>query len=207
VNAYYNPTWNEIVFPAGILQPPRFDPLADDAVNYGAIGMVVGHELTHGFDDEGRRFDAHGNLSEWWSASVGSEFERRAACVARQYDGYVAVDEVKLNGTLTLGENIADLGGLKLAFAAYEASRAGKPREAKVAGFTPEQAFFLGYAQSWCSALRPEFARLRAMTDPHSPPQWRVNGPLANLAEFQAAFACHAPSRMVRSGEERCEVW
>ena len=207
VNAYYNPPMNEMVFPAGILQPPFFTRGAPDAVNYGAIGMVVGHELTHGFDDQGRQFDASGNLADWWTPAVSAEFDRRAACVARQFDGYLAVDDVKVNGKLTLGENIADLGGLKLAFSAYRASRAGKPAEAPVAGFTPEQAFFLGYAQAWCTAIRPEQARLRAATDPHAPPRWRVNGPLSNLAEFAQAFACPAGSPMVRSGAERCEVW
>ncbi|HEX8908730.1 MAG TPA: M13 family metallopeptidase [Anaeromyxobacteraceae bacterium] len=206
VNAYYNPSMNEMVFPAGILQPPFFTRGAPDAVNYGAIGMVVGHELTHGFDDQGRQYDARGDLSDWWTPSVGAEFDRRAACVVGQYDGYVAVDDVKLNGKLTLGENIADLGGLKLAHASWLASRAGKPA-APVAGFTAEQAFFIGYAQSWCTAVRPEAARLRAATDPHAPPVWRVNGPLANLAAFQQAFACPAGSPMVRAGEQRCEVW
>jgi len=207
VNAYYNPSMNEIVFPAGILQPPFYTRTAEDAVNYGAIGMVVGHELTHGFDDEGRQFDASGNLTDWWTPADGKEFERRAQCVVKQFDEYVSVEDVKLNGKLTLGENIADLGGVKLAFAAYQASRAGKGPEAPVAGFTPEQAFFVGYAQSWCTAIRPEYARLRAATDPHSPPRWRVNGPLSNLPEFQQAFSCAAGSRMVRAGESRCEVW
>jgi endothelin-converting enzyme/putative endopeptidase len=207
VNAYYDPSMNEIVFPAGILQPPFFTRGAPDAVNYGAIGMVVGHEITHGFDDQGRQYDANGNLVDWWTPSVGKEFDRRAECVAKQYDDYVAVDDVKLNGKLTLGENIADLGGLKLAFAAYEASRAGKAPEAPVAGFTPQQAFFIGYAQAWCTAIRPEFARMRATIDPHSPPQWRVNGPLSNLPEFQQAFSCAEGSKMVRAGEQRCQVW
>jgi putative endopeptidase len=207
VNAYYNPALNEMVFPAGIMQPPFFTRGAPDAVNYGAIGMVVGHELTHGFDDEGRKFDAAGNLTDWWSPPVSQEFDRRAACVAGQYDQYVAVDDVKLNGKLTLGENIADLGGLKLAFAAYQASRAGKGPEATVAGFTPEQAFFIGYAQAWCTIERPESARLRAQTDPHSSPRWRVNGPLSNLAEFEKAFSCGPGSKMVRTGADRCEVW
>jgi endothelin-converting enzyme/putative endopeptidase len=207
VNAYYNASMNEMVFPAGILQPPFFTRGAPDAVNYGAIGMVVGHELTHGFDDQGRQFDAAGNLVDWWTPAVGEEFDRRAECIARQYDDYVAIDDVKLNGKLTLGENIADLGGLKLAFMAYQASRAGKPPEAPVAGFTPEQAFFVGYAQSWCTVIRPEFARLLAQTDPHSPARWRVDGPLSNLAEFQKAFSCPAGSAMARAGRERCEIW
>jgi endothelin-converting enzyme/putative endopeptidase len=207
VNAYYNASMNEMVFPAGILQPPFFTRGAPDAVNYGAIGMVVGHELTHGFDDQGRQFDSAGNLVDWWTPAVGEEFDRRAECIARQYDDYVAIDDVKLNGKLTLGENIADLGGLKLAFTAYQASRAGKPPEAPVAGFTPEQAFFVGYAQSWCTVIRPEFARLLAQTDPHSPARWRVDGPLSNLAEFQKAFSCPAGSAMARAGRERCEIW
>jgi endothelin-converting enzyme/putative endopeptidase len=207
VNAYYNPSMNEMVFPAGILQPPFFTRGAPDAVNYGAIGMVVGHELTHGFDDEGRQFDAAGNLVDWWTPSVSAEFDRRAACVVKQYAEYVAVDDVKLDGQLTLGENIADLGGLKLAFAAYQAGRAGKAPEPAVAGFTPEQAFFIGFAQSWCTAIRPEFARLRAQTDPHAPPRWRVNGPLSNLTAFRAAFSCPAGSKMVRSGPDHCEIW
>jgi putative endopeptidase len=208
VNAYYNPSMNEMVFPAGILQPPFYARPWPDAVNYGAIGMVVGHELTHGFDDQGRQFDAKGNLAEWWTPPVAKEFDRRAECVVKQYSAYDAVEGEggdKLNGQLTLGENIADLGGLKLAFAAYEASRAGKPPEAAVEGFTPEQAFFVGYAQSWCTKVRPEAARVRAKTDPHSPPRWRVNGPLANTPEFANAFQCGAGKPMVRS--ERCEVW
>jgi endothelin-converting enzyme/putative endopeptidase len=207
VNAYYNPSLNEMVFPGGILQPPFFTRGAPDAVNYGAIGMVVGHELTHGFDDEGRKFDASGNLADWWTPAVSKEFDRRAGCVEKQYDQYLAVDDVKLNGKLTLGENIADLGGLKLAFAAYRAARQGKGPEAAVAGFTPEQAFFIGYAQAWCTIDRPESARLRAQTDPHSSPRWRVNGPLSNLPEFQKAFACADGSKMIRSGADRCEVW
>jgi predicted metalloendopeptidase len=208
VNAYYHPSMNEMVFPAGILQPPFFAREAPDAVNYGAIGMVLGHELTHGFDDEGRRFDALGNLADWWTPAVAGEFDRRAACVARQYDGYEAVEgaaDPKLDGRLTLGENIADLGGLKLALAAYLGSRGGKGPEPEVAGFAPEQAFFVGYAQSWCTKVRPEAERLAARVDPHAPPRWRVNGPLANLPEFAAAFRCEPGSRMVRG--ERCEVW
>jgi putative endopeptidase len=206
VNAYYNPAMNEMVFPAGILQPPFFTRGAPAGVNYGAIGMVEGHELTHGFDDEGRQYDALGNLRDWWTPAVGAEFDRRADCVAKQYDGYVAVDDVKLNGRLTLGENIADLGGLKLAYAAWQHSRAGKPAT-PVAGFTAEQAFFIGYALSWCTSTRPQAARLRAATDPHAPPMWRVNGPLANLSAFAEAFSCPAGSAMVRAGEQRCEVW
>jgi predicted metalloendopeptidase len=205
VNAYYEPTLNEMVFPAGILQPPFYTQGANDAVNYGAAGFVVGHELTHGFDDEGRKFDARGNLADWWSASVGQEFEQRAACVERQFSGYVAVDEVKVNGQLTLGENIADLGGLKLALAAYRASRQGQLPEAPVAGWAPEQQFYVAAAQVWCEKVRPEDARRRALTDPHSPGRWRVNGPLSNLPDFAAAFSCKAGDPMVRA--DRCEVW
>src|SRR6266702_441382 len=205
VNAYYSPPMNEIVFPAGILQPPFYTQRANDAVNHGAIGLVVGHELTHGFDDEGRQYDAKGNLTDWWTKTSGAEFDRRAACVEKQYGGYVAIDDVKLNGKLTLGENIADLGGLKLSHAAYVASRAGKPAEPKVGGFTPEQQFFLAHAQAWCQLIRPENARMRAMTDPHSPAQWRVNGPLSNMSEFAQAFQCKPGDAMVRA--ERCDIW
>ncbi len=205
VNAYYNAQLNEMVFPAGILQPPFYTQGANDAVNYGAIGFVVGHELTHGFDDEGRKFDAKGNLTDWWSRPVGEEFERRAGCVEKQYDAYPVIDEVKLNGKLTLGENIADLGGLKLAFAAYQASRAGQLPEAPVGGYSADQQFFLAAAQVWCTQIRPENARLRAATDPHSSARWRVNGPLANLPEFARAFQCKAGDAMVRA--DRCEIW
>jgi len=205
VNAYYNAKLNEMVFPAGILQPPFYTRGANDAVNYGAIGFVVGHELIHGFDDAGRKFDARGNLTDWWSAPVGQEFERRAACVVRQYDAYPVIDEVRLNGKLTLGENLADLGGLRLSFAAYQASRAGQPAEAPVGGFSADQQFFLAAAQVWCAQIRPENARLRAATDPHSSARWRVNGPMSNLPEFAGAFQCKAGDPMVRA--ERCEVW
>jgi len=205
VNAYYEPSLNEMAFPAGILQPPFYTQGANDAVNYGAAGFVVGHELTHGFDDEGRKFDARGNLSDWWSPSVGQEFEKRAACLERQFSGYLSVDDVRLDGRLTLGENIADLGGLKLALAAYRASRQGQLPEAPVAGFAPEQQFFVAAAQVWCEKVRPEEARRLALTDSHSPGRWRVNGPLSNLPDFAAAFSCKAGDPMVRA--ERCEVW
>jgi putative endopeptidase len=193
------------VFPAGILQPPFFRPGAPDAVTHGAIGMVMGHELTHGFDDQGRQYDARGNLADWWSPAVAAEFDRRAACVERQYGGYQAVEGVPLDGKLTLGENIADLGGLALSLAAYRASRAGRPPEPDVAGFAPEQQLFLAYAQVWCSRAHPEEERTRARTDPHSPPRYRVNGVLANLPDFAQAFHCPAGSPMVRA--DRCQVW
>jgi len=207
VNAYYDPSMNEIVFPAGILQPPFFVRAGPDAVNYGAIGMVMGHELTHGFDDQGRQFDALGDLRDWWTPSSSEEFDRRATCVVDQYDGYTAVDDVKLNGRLTLGENIADLGGIKLAHAAYRASREGRPPDPPVAGFTPDQVFFLAFAQSWCSVRRPEQARTYAAVDPHSPPHWRVNGPLSNLPAFAEAFSCPVGSPMVRTGPKHCQLW
>jgi putative endopeptidase len=207
VNAYYNPSLNEMVFPAGILQPPFWNRAAPEAVNYGAIGMVVGHELTHGFDDEGRKFDAEGNLRDWWSPVVSKAFDDRAKCVVDQYSAYEPLPGVRLSGELTLGENIADLGGLKLAFGAMQAARKAQPQgaEQKLLGYTPEQQFFLGYAQSWCSKFRDEAVRLRAATDPHAPPRFRVNGPLANLPEFREAFACKDGSAMVRAPP--CEVW
>ena len=207
VNAYYRASMNEMVFPAGILQPPFFNRAAPEAVNYGAIGMVVGHELTHGFDDRGRQFDAHGNLADWWTPGVSAEFDRRASCVADQFAEYESLPGVKLNGRLTLGENIADLGGLKLAHAAMQAAGAGGEAGPRVAGFTPEQQFFLGYAQAWCSKYREEELRRRAVVDGHSPAKWRVNGPLSNLPSFAAAFRCAEGRPMVRPPARRCEVW
>jgi predicted metalloendopeptidase len=176
-------------------------------VNYGAIGMVVGHELTHGFDDQGRKYDAKGNLADWWTPAVAAEFDRRASCVARQYAAYESVPGVKLNGELTLGENIADLGGLKLSFAAMQAARQRREGEREVSGFTPAQQFFVGFAQSWCAKYREEELRLRAVTDHHSPARFRVNGPLANLPEFAETFRCAEGTPMVRAAANRCEVW
>lgn len=210
VNAYYNPLYNEIVFPAGILQPPFFDRKATLPVNLGAMGMVVGHEITHGFDDEGRMFDAQGNLRTWWTEGSDKAFRERVACVEQQYSAYTAVDELKVNGALTLGENVADLGGLKLAYLAMEAWLAREPTLAKEVGqyrFNAGQQFFLGFAQSWCSEYRNEMARQRALTDPHSPPHLRVNGPLSNLRSFQEAFQCKEGQAMVRPAAQRCEVW
>ena len=204
VNAYYEPTKNEIVFPAGILQPPMFGMAQTRAMNFGAIGMVIGHEITHGFDDEGRQFDAFGNLKEWWTKPVSDDFDKRAKCVEEQYDGYVAIDDMHVKGKLTLGENIADLGGLKIAYAALQKARAERPSSDNYA-YTEDQQFFLGYAQSWCDNLRDEFLRLLVSTNPHSPPKFRVNGPLSNLPEFAAAFQCKAGSAMTRT--PRCEVW
>ena len=204
VNAYYYAPLNDINFPAGILQPPFYDNKMDDAVNYGAIGMVIGHELTHGFDDQGRKYDAHGNLNDWWTPEDAKEFEKRADCVANEYSGFTSVDDVKLNGRLTLGENTADNGGLRIARMALLSQIAGKKTE-KIDDFTPEQRFFLGYAQIWCENQRPENLRIRAMLDPHSPGKWRVNGVLVNMPEFQKVFGCKSGSAMVH--ENACRVW
>ncbi len=204
VNAYYNPTFNEIVFPAGILTPPQFDPRVDDAVNYGAIGMVIGHEMTHGFDDEGRQYDADGNLKDWWTPEDSKKFDALADKVVEQFNGYVAVDTLHHNGRLTLGENIADLGGLTIAYRAWQLSLKGKPAPV-IGGFTGEQRFFLGFAQAWRSKIRPESMRMYALTDPHSMPYWRVNGPLSNMDEFRKAFGCKAGDAMVRA--EQITIW
>ncbi len=192
VNAYYSPSGNEIVFPAGILQPPFFDPKADDASNYGGIGAVIGHEMTHGFDDQGRQFDAAGNLKDWWTTADKQNFQARADKVADQFDSFVAVDNLHVNGHLTLGEDIADLGGLKIAYLAFEKSQQGKPKAKLIGGFTPEQRFFLAFAQIWRQNVRPEALRLSLATDPHAPNKFRVLGPTANLPEFAAAFPCPA---------------
>jgi len=207
VNAYYEPSLNEILFPAGILQPPFFSREATTPVNFGAMGMVVGHEFTHGFDDEGRLFDAQGNLTNWWTDESGKQFVQKADCVRRQFDNYVAVDDIKVNGALTLGENVADLGGLKLAHAAMQAWAEKNPQGLGDYRFTPSQQFFLGFAQSWCSKWRPERARVAAQTDPHSPPFLRVNGPLSNLESFRKAFNCPATGKMFRPAAETCQVW
>lgn len=207
VNAYYEPTMNEMVFPAGILQVPFYGKKQAPALNFGAIGMVVGHELTHAFDDEGRQFDAEGNLRDWWTAPVSAEFDRRAACVEHQYDEYVAVDDSHIKGKLTLGENIADLGGIKLASAAFARAEKERPATPPLGGFTPEQELYLGFAQSWCANYRPETLRLLVATNPHSPPRYRVNGPLSNLPEFAAAFSCKEGTPMARPKDKRCEVW
>jgi endothelin-converting enzyme/putative endopeptidase len=203
VNAYYNPLQNNINFPAGILQPPFYNVKNDPAVNYGGIGAVVGHELTHGFDDQGRQFDARGNLKDWWTPQDGSAFTERAQCFVDQYGSYTAIDDVKLNGKLTLGENVADNGGLRLALMSYMASSAAKP--ASIDGFTPEQRFFLGFGQIWCESRRPEVSRMLAQVDPHSPGRNRVNGVVSNMPEFAKAFSCKADAPMVR--QTQCRVW
>ena len=204
VNAYYNPAQNNINFPAGILQPPFYDNKLDDAVNFGAIGAVIGHELTHGFDDQGRQYDPKGNLSDWWTEEDAKEFKERASCVDRQYSGYTAIGDLKLNGKLTLGENVADNGGLRIAYMAFMDTLANKTVP-KVEGFTPEQRLFLGWGQIWCINTKEEASRLRALTDPHSPGQYRANGTVSNMPEFQQAFGCTQGQPMVR--ENACRVW
>jgi len=204
VNAYYNPLENNINFPAGILQPPFFNKAADEAVNFGAAGAVVGHELTHGFDDQGRRFDPGGNMREWWTPADGKAFEERAACVDKQYSSYTAVDEVKLNGKLTLGENVADNGGVRLAWMALMEML--KTRKLGAAdSFTPEQRFFVGWGQMWCENRSDEIARLHAKTNPHSPGKYRANGVVSNMPEFAKAFACPANATMAQ--QPACRVW
>ena len=204
VNASYNPQLNNITFPAGILQPPFYDNEADDAMNFGGIGAVIGHELTHGFDDQGSQFDAKGNLSDWWTADDKKEFNSRTQCVADQYSGYSAVDDVKLNGKLTLGENTADNGGLRIAYMALLATFAGK-EPAPADGLTANQRFFLGWANVWCQNRTDAVSRMLANVDPHSPPKWRVNGTVSNMPEFREAYHCKADAPMVR--ENACHVW
>ncbi len=204
VNAYYNPSMNDMNFPAGVLLPPLWDPKIDLAPGYGNTGGTVGHELIHGFDDEGRQFDAKGNLRDWWTEADGREFEKRAACVADQYAQYTVIDDVKINSKLTLGEDIADLAGILLAWDAWKLATAGQKLEPRD-GLTPEQRFFVGNAQWACANERPEDMRVRAMTDPHSPPAWRVNGLVPNVPEFAKAFSCKAGQPMVR--ENVCRIW
>jgi putative endopeptidase len=196
---------NEIVFPAGIMQPPFFDPNADAAVNYGGMGAVIGHEITHGFDDHGSQYDGKGNLKNWWTEEDSKNFKARAACVSDQFDAFVVDGDLHENGKLELGESIADLGGLTISYAAYEKSLQGKPRPPEKDGFTPEQRFFLGWAQVWGANVRPEFARLQANTNEHPLPRFRGNGPLSNMAEFAQAFGCKKGDAMVR--EQACKIW
>jgi len=211
VNADYSPQMNDINFPAGILQPPFFDRTQDDAVNYGSVGSVIGHELTHGFDDEGRQFDGKGNFADWWTPADSKQFTERADCVVNEFNGFVAVDDLHVNGKLTLGENLADLGGLKLAFLAYldRAQKAGvdlqQKGSAEYGGLTPHQQFFVAFGQHWCENIRPEDLRLGIETDPHSPAKFRVNGVVTNLPEFQRAFACKTGQPMAPAN--RCTIW
>jgi putative endopeptidase len=204
VNAYYNSSLNEIVFPAGILQPPFYDPNADDAVNYGGIGAVIGHEISHGFDDQGSKFDGQGNLHEWWTPEDRKNFTERGDCVVNQFNGYEVEPGLHQNGKLVLGESIGDLGGLTIAYAAYEKSIEGK-RPKDIDGFTPEQRFFLGWAQVWGANQRAEAARLQTNTDPHPLARFRGNGPPSNMAAFAKAFGCKKGDAMVR--EQSCKIW
>lgn len=206
VNAYYNSNMNEIVFPAAILQPPFFDPNADDAVNYGGMGSVIGHELTHGFDDQGSKYDAEGNLKEWWTAETRKKFEARVAVLEEQFNSYVAIDSMRVNGKLTSGENIADLGGLSIAFTALQNELDKKPNLQKIDGFTPAQRFFLSWAQVWRRNYRDEALRLQVRTDPHSPGMFRTNGPISNMQEFFDAFGC-TEGAIVRAVNDRAKIW
>jgi endothelin-converting enzyme/putative endopeptidase len=204
VNAYYDPQMNDINFPAGVLQPPLYDPKLDDAPNYGNTGATIGHELTHGFDDEGRQFDARGNLKDWWTKGDAAEFEKRAACISDQYSQYTVIDDIKINGKLTLGEDTADLGGTLLAHMAWKNATRGKELK-PIDGLTPAQRFFVGMAQWACGFDRPENKRLNAVTNPHSPDEYRINGVVANLPQFADAFACKPGQPMAR--EKVCRVW
>ncbi len=204
VNAYYNPQMNDVNFPAGVLQPPLYDAKIDDAPNYGNTGSTIGHELTHGFDDEGRQFDAQGNLKDWWSADDAAQFGKRAQCVVDQYAGYTIVDDLKINSKLTLGEDVADLGGTLLAYIAWKAATNGQKLPSRE-GFTPDQRFFIGMAQWACENQRPENLRVNAITNPHSPGKYRINGVVANLPEFAAAFQCRAGQPMVNAPV--CRIW
>jgi putative endopeptidase len=204
VNAEYDAQLNDINFPAGVLQPPAFDLHSDAAPNFGDTGGTIGHELTHGFDDEGRKFDAQGNLRDWWTPEDGEQFVKRASCISDQYSNYTIIDDIKINGKLTLGEDVADLGGLLLAYMAWKADTKGQMLK-PVEGLTPEQRFFVGYGQSWCGQVRDEEKRLRATVDPHSPEKYRTNGVVSNMSEFQEAFHCKADSPMVN--KNRCRVW
>ncbi len=206
-DAYYNPLLNEIVFPAGILQPPAFSLQASDAVNYGAIGVVIGHEISHGFDDQGSQYDAQGRLNNWWTADDLKKFQARTACVSRQFDGYFVEPGLHHNGQLVLGESIGDLAGAKIAYRAFQIAQRGKPPLPSVDGFTPDQQFFIAWGQFRGDAVRPEFARTMVQGDPHPIGKYRVIGPLSNLEEFQKAFSCKSGSAMVRPQADRCEVW
>jgi endothelin-converting enzyme/putative endopeptidase len=204
VNAYYNPQMNDINFPAGVLQPPLYDPKMDDAPNYGNTGSTIGHELTHGFDDQGRQFDAQGNLKDWWTKQDADEFTKRAQCVVDQYGQYTVVDDLKINSKLTQGEDIADLGGTILAYVAWKAATKNQQLH-DIEGFNPDQRFFIGLAQWACENQRPESERLHTLTDPHSPGKYRINGVVVNMPEFQKAFSCKAGQPMV--SVKACRVW
>jgi putative endopeptidase len=208
VNAYFNPLQNEIVFPAGILQPPFFDVTLDDAVNYGAIGVVIGHEITHGYDDQGRKYDADGNLNEWWTDADAKEFDARAQKVVEQYDAYEALSGLRVNGKLTLGENIADLGGVSIAYEALQRALAKNPAGRKtIDGFTPEQRFFLSFSQLWRTNIRDEELRRLITVDTHSPGRFRAVGPIVNFPDFYRAFEIVEGTPMWRAPEQRARIW
>lgn len=207
INAYYNPSMNEIVFPAGIMQPVFFNPDADDAVNYGSMGAIIGHELTHGFDDQGAQFDADGNLKNWWTEKDKSNFKKKTDILVSQFNNYIAIDSMHVRGELTLGENIADLGGLTISYYAFKKSLEGKPAPEKIDGFTAEQRFFLAWAQGWRGNMRPEYLKNMVQTNPHSPGNFRVNGPPSNMQEFYDAFGVKEGDKMYRPKAERAEIW
>jgi endothelin-converting enzyme/putative endopeptidase len=206
-NAYYNPLLQEIVFPAGILQPPGFRLEATDAVSYGAIGVVIGHEISHGFDDQGAQFDAQGRLKNWWTDADLAQFQARGQCVVDQFEGYFVEPGLHHRGKLVLGESIGDLAGARIAFRAYQKSREGKGPEPTVDGYSPEQQFFIAWGQFRGDAIRPETQRLMVQSDPHPTGKFRVIGPLSNMPEFARTFSCPADAPMVRPAEKRCEVW
>lgn len=206
VNAYYNPVMNEIVFPAGILQFPFFDPNADDAVNYGGIGSVIGHEMSHGFDDEGSQYDKDGALRNWWTADDSKNFKSKTEKLAEQFDAYTILDTVKVNGKLTLGENIGDLGGLNVAYEAFKMTKDGKSEE-KIDGFTPDQRFFLAWAQVWRINILPETAAQFIIVDPHSPGQFRTIGPLVNMDAWYNAFNVQKGDKLYIAPEDRIRIW
>ncbi len=195
---------NDINFPAGVLQPPLYDPKLDDAPNYGNTGATIGHELTHGFDDEGRQFDAKGNLKDWWTMQDAQEFAKRAACVSDEYSTFNVIDDIKINGKLTLGEDVADLGGTLLAYIAWKDATKNQTLQ-PIDGFTPDQRFFIGMAQWACGDERTESKRANAITNPHSPEEYRINGVVSNMPEFGKAFACRAGQPMVRA--QQCKIW
>jgi putative endopeptidase len=206
INAYYNPANNEVVFPAGILQFPFFDANADDAVNYGAIAGAIGHELTHGFDDQGRQYAADGNLKDWWTEDDAKKFTERANLVVTQYNGFVVNDTLHVNGNLTLGENLADLGGINIAYEAFKKTEEGKSNK-KIDGFTPDQRFFLSWAQVWRSNILPDFQSQLILTDPHSPGMYRCNGPVSNIDAWYAAFNVQPGDKMYKPENERIKIW
>jgi endothelin-converting enzyme/putative endopeptidase len=204
VNAYYNPQMNDINFPAGVLQPPLYDSRMDDAPNYGNTGATIGHELTHAFDDEGRQYDAKGNLRDWWTKHDAEEFTKRTSCISDEYSQFTVVDDIKINGKLTLGEDVADLGGTLLGYIAWKSATKNEALH-DIDGFTPDQRFFIGMAQWACGDERPENKRANAITNPHSPDEYRINGVVSNMPEFQKAFSCKVGQPMVRP--KACKVW